>query len=87
LHEEVEMKNARTIITIPEQEKRWLTAYSSVHGVSMAEAIRRGIISLKTAEGQNAYRELVQRTSGIWRHGDALNYQEEVRSEWEKPSC
>jgi len=36
------MKSTRTIITISEQEKRWLTAYSGLQGVSLAEAVRRG---------------------------------------------
>ena len=78
------MKSARTIITISEQEKRWLAAYSGLHGVSLAEAGRRGIACLKAAEGHEAYRKLVQDTRGIWIRGDAMRYQEEIRSEWEK---
>jgi hypothetical protein len=81
------MKSARTIITISEQEKRWLAAYSGLHGVSLAEAVRRGIACLKVTEGQTAYRKLVQNTAGIWKRGDAMRYQEEIRSEWEKPQC
>lgn len=78
------MKSARTIITISEQEKRWLAAYSGLHGVSLAAAIRRAIACLKATEGHEAYRKLVQDTRGIWMRGDALRYQEEIRSEWEK---
>lgn len=81
------MKSARTIITISEQEKRWLTAYSGLHGVSLAEAVRRGIACLKAAEGHTAYQKLVHNTGGIWKRGDALRYQEDIRSEWEKQSC
>jgi hypothetical protein len=82
-----EMKSTRTIITISEQEKRWLTAYSGLQGVSLAEAVRRGIACLKAAEGDASYRKLIQNTRGIWNRGDALRYQEEIRSEWEKRSC
>jgi hypothetical protein len=78
------MKSTRTIITISEQEKRWLAAYSGLHGVSLAEAVRRGIACLKASEGHETYRNLVQDTRGIWMRGDALRYQEEIRSEWEK---
>jgi hypothetical protein len=78
------MTSTRTIITISEQEKRWLAAYSGLHGVSLAEAVRRGIACLKAAEGHEAYRKLVQDTRGIWMRGDALRYQEEIRSEWGK---
>jgi hypothetical protein len=81
------MKSSRTIITIPEREKRWLVTYSNLHGVSMAEAIRKGILYLKKAESQESYKKLVQSTSGIWQHGDALDYQQKIRSEWEKTPC
>ena len=76
------MKSTRTIITISEQEKRWLAAYSGRHGVSLAEAIRRGITCLKSAEGDETYCKLVQNTAGIWKKGDALAYQNKIRSEW-----
>lgn len=78
------MKNPRTIITISEQEKRWLATYSGLHGVSLAEAIRRGIACLKSAEGDNTYCKLVQNTTGIWKQGDGLTYQNKIRSEWGK---
>ncbi len=81
------MKSTRTIITISEQEKRWLAAYSGLHGVSLAAAIRKAIACLKAAEGHAAYRKLVHDTEGIWMRGDALRYQEEIRSEWGKSSC
>lgn len=41
----------------------------------------------EAAEGHAAYRKLVQDTGGIWMRGDALRYQEEIRSEWGKSSC
>lgn len=80
------MKSAKTIITISEQEKRWLTSYSALHGVSLAEAVRRGIACLKAAEGHDAYCKIVRNTAGIWKRGDALRYQEEMRSAWGKLS-
>ena len=81
------MKSSRTIITISEQEKRWLTAYSGLHGISLTEAVRRGIVCLKATEDHTAYQKLVRNTGGIWKRGDALRYQEDIRSEWEKHSC
>lgn len=78
------MKSARAIITISEQEKSWLATYSGIHGVSLSEAIRRGIACLKSAEGRNAYCQLVQNSAGIWKQGDALTYQKEIRAEWLK---
>ena len=40
---ETNMTSKRTIITISEEDKRWLESYSSLHRVSVAEAIRQGI--------------------------------------------
>jgi hypothetical protein len=78
------MKTERTIITISEQDKRWLAAYGGLHGVSMAEAVRRGIACLKVTEGPDAYRRLVRETAGIWQQGDGLHYQKKMRSQWER---
>lgn len=52
----------------------------------LAEAVRRGIACLKAAEGHDAYCKIVRNTAGIWKRGDALRYQEEMRSAWGKLS-
>jgi len=44
------MASKRTIITLSEEDKRWLESYSSLNKVSMAEEIRQGIHKLKEAE-------------------------------------
>ena len=76
------MASKRTIITIPEEDKRWLESYSSLHRVSVAEAIRQGIRRLKEAELYENYQTLVQNTKGLWKKGDGLIYQKKMRAEW-----
>jgi hypothetical protein len=76
------MGSKRTIITISEQEKLWLTDYTETHGISIAEAFRRGIACLKASESLESYQKLVNDTKGIWSKGDGLRYQEQLRSEW-----
>ncbi|MFH1480869.1 MAG: CopG family transcriptional regulator [Pseudomonadota bacterium] len=76
------MGNQRTIITISEKDKAWLEGFSKARGISMAEAIRRGIAQLKEREEKSTYLTLVEETSGIWKKGDGLAYQEKLRSEW-----
>jgi len=76
------MQSRRTIITISEEDKIWLENYSISQGVSVAEAIRRGIARLKNEEGKSFYQLAVKETKGIWHHGDGLEYQKKVRSEW-----
>ena len=76
------MANQRTIITISEKDKSWLESYSKTSGISMAEAIRRGIAQLREREERDTYQKLIQDTRGIWKKGDGLAYQEKMRSEW-----
>ena len=76
------MASKRTIITIPEEDKRWLESYSSLHRVSVAEAIRQGIRRLKEAELHENYQTLVQNTRGLWEKGDGLTFQNKMRAEW-----
>ena len=76
------MGSIRTIITLSEEDKKWLESYSNVHQVSVAEAIRQGIRRLKDAELKETYRVLVQSTKGLWKKGDGLKYQRKIRSEW-----
>ncbi len=76
------MGSKRTIITLEESNKAWLEAYSASEGISMAEAIRRGIKCLKANENRKLYNDLVNKTRGKWKKGDGLDYQRQVRSEW-----
>lgn len=76
------MGGQRTIITIPEKDKAWLVSFSKARGISMAEAIRRGIAQLREREEKNTYLTLVKDTRGIWKKGDGLAYQRSLRSEW-----
>ncbi len=77
------MPSKRTIITISDMEKRWLMNYTKTHGISMAEAVRRGIACLKASKSSGSYQKIVNQTKGIWLKGDGLRYQEQLRSEWE----
>jgi hypothetical protein len=76
------MPSTRTLITLPAEDKRWLIDYSRTHGISLAEAVRRGIHNLKLSERQNLYAALIKRTRGLWQKGDELKYQKKIRAEW-----
>jgi hypothetical protein len=76
------MPSKRTIITLSEEDKRWLETYSNAHRISLAEAIRQGINKLKETAHEDTYRAIVVETKGIWKLGDGLQYQTKIRSEW-----
>ena len=67
---------------LSDEDKKWLQSYSQVHGISLSEAVRQGVRRLKVAEQQEVYRVLVKKTRGVWKKGDGLKYQKNVRSEW-----
>jgi hypothetical protein len=35
---------------------------------------------------RDTYDELLLQTSGVWKQGDGLRYQEKIRDEWNRPS-
>ena len=76
------MGSQRTIITISDNDKLWLENYSRSCGISMAEAIRRGIARLRIEEGQSTYERIVKHTRGIWQREEGLEYQNKLRNEW-----
>ena len=78
------MASKRTIITLPQEDKEWLEGYSKAHKVSVAKAIRKGIEKLKETDGLQTYRALVEKTRGVWKRGDGLRYQVNMRSEWNR---
>jgi hypothetical protein len=76
------MASKRTIITLSEDDKQWLESYSTLHRVSVAEAIRQGIRKLKEAELIENYQTIVRNSKGLWKKGDGLDYQGKIRAEW-----
>ena len=77
------MGSKRTIVTISDEDKTWLEGYSKAYNVSVAEGIRQGIKRLRETYESEIYRRLVEKTRGIWKQGDGLEYQMKIRSEWE----
>ncbi len=78
------MKSRRTIITISEDDKKWLEGYGRANKVSVAEAVRRGIYILRESNKEATYRNLIKETRGVWKKGDGLKYQDDARAEWKR---
>jgi len=78
------MGSTRTIITISEEDKRWLESYGKARGISLAEAIRKGIKKLRESESRDTYSAMVDKTKGLWKKGDGLKYQRRLREEWDR---
>lgn len=74
----------RTIVSLDDDDKRWLDGRAAREGVPMTELIRRAVRLLRRETGRERpdLDDLLDRTAGIWRKGDALRYQRELRREW-----
>jgi len=77
------MPAKRIIMTIPDEDKLWLDAYTKINKISVAEAVRQGISLLKQEQRQKTYQKFVEITCGIWKKGNGLAYQQEMRGERE----
>jgi len=75
---------ARTIITIDDQDKDWLTSYSRARRQSMAETVRQAVRLYRDQVSVESEAQMLRETAGIWRlrGKDGLDYQRELRAEW-----
>ena len=74
----------RTVIGLEEEDKAWLDRQSAEKQVSMAELVRRALRRYREAceREDRPLEQLLTDTSGIWKGGDGLAYQNEIRGEW-----
>lgn len=75
----------RTIINLDEKDKAWLDRHARDQKMSMTEVVRRAVRLYRTQQEsrlRSDLRDVLKRTSGIWKRGDALAYQRGIRDEW-----
>lgn len=75
----------RTILSLPEEEKRWLEAYGKRHRISSAETIRRAIRAFRDKMPETGLREVLRQTAGTWTsvRGDSRDYVDKLRKDWD----
>lgn len=73
----------RTIITIPEQDKKWLDRYSRSKKVSRAQIIREALQEYKKRRSKDSFQATLEKVYGLWngRNGDALDYVNKLRED------
>jgi hypothetical protein len=75
----------RTIISLSDAEKDWLTRLAEAERVPMTEIVRRALALYRRQSGERpSFDELLERSRGLWREGDGLAYQQRIRAEWEE---
>jgi hypothetical protein len=69
------------LISLEENDRRWLEQRSQETGVPMSEVVRRAIRQAQE-NGRKPIKELLSSTQGLWSKGDGLRYQRRIRKEW-----
>jgi hypothetical protein len=71
----------RTIISLENDDKKWLDEESRRSGLPKSAIVRLSIRYLRL-DREKSFQNLLTQTSGTWKEGDGLAYQERLRSEW-----
>ncbi len=79
----------RTIISLNDDDKRWLDRQARQRRVSMtslvAEAVNEYRVRQEAAERPD-FDQALKDSAGLWRRGDGLDWQQRMRSEWDERS-
>ena len=76
---------ARTLINLDSDDKAWLDREAQARNLPVTELVRqavRGYRIHQESRGLSSLQSALQRTAGIWQHGDGLTYQRRLRGEW-----
>jgi hypothetical protein len=71
----------RTIISLESDDKVWLEEESLRSGLPQSAIVRLSIRYLRL-DREKSFQNLLNQTTGTWKEGDGLAYQERLRSEW-----
>ena len=74
---------SRTIVSLKNDDKLWIEHRARQTNESISELIRRAIHEMRTRE-EAAFQGLLNQTAGIWKGGDGLEFQQEIRGEWDR---
>jgi Arc/MetJ-type ribon-helix-helix transcriptional regulator len=74
----------RTVVSLPENDKRWLDDEAAREGVSMTEIVRRAVSRLRAHGARaDAFDDLLKTTAGIGTGEDGVALQKRLRKEWD----
>jgi len=71
----------RMLISLEENDRRWLEQKAQETGMPMSEVVRQTIRQVRENE-ETPMKDLLASTKGLWRKGDGLRYQQRIRKDW-----
>jgi predicted transcriptional regulator len=78
---------AKTLINLDPDDKNWLDQEARRRRVPMTELVRQAVRGFRAREESAAQPTLIEaltRTAGLWRRGDGLAWQTQLRREWDR---
>lgn len=76
----------KTLVNLDPDDKAWLDQEARRRKLPMTELVRQAVHSYRQREQNQtppALDDVLARTAGLWRHGDALTWQQRLRGEWD----
>lgn len=77
----------RTVISLDPEDKAWLDRKSRETGKSMTALVREAVSRYRSEDSKrrkSSLSDLLEKTSGSWKRGDALSWQKKMRDEWDR---
>lgn len=74
----------RTVISLDEGDKDWLDRQAARRKVAMTSLVREAIALLRREEAARSRggADVLERSRGIWKRGDGLEWQNRMRDAW-----
>jgi hypothetical protein len=75
----------KTLINLDADDKAWLDREARRRKLPRTELVRQAVRDFRLREqsrGRPTLAQALARTSGLWRHGDGLRWQQRLRDEW-----
>lgn len=79
----------RTIISLTDEDKRWLDRQARERHVSMTSLVSEAVSQYRAREDAADRPDLLSAlkdSAGLWQNGDGLAWQERLRREWDERS-
>lgn len=77
----------RTVVSLDPEDKAWLDRKARETGKSMTALVREAVSRYRMEDSKRrkpAFDDLLERTRGLWKRGDALSWQNKLRDEWRR---
>jgi hypothetical protein len=77
----------RTVISLDPEDKAWLDRKSRETGKSMTALVREAVSRYRQEDVRRRrppLDDLLEKTKGLWKRGDALSWQKKMRDEWSR---